>query len=406
VEIDNDNGHLFIDFNIPEKWKKQQEFPTFTGKDSTWQYRLAIEYVGSNTFPAQGCTFKRKLLWENWHSDYSSYNYGMMPTEVEYNPDDDRVYGTMLDRDSLEWYVFSLDCAGARAEDDDDNNVTISQSNIDENMLPRGFRYSSNDDKVYFVMTDPRNMEKGLTLFNVEYDSGVVIEEVTKLHLETEWECLDKPAFNGTTIYGATSPVKNYVWEYDNEAELRVPYADWGEKNCREAINALLQIMGMTLIITPERYAKVVKRHKTVTSAKELDSSLVLSVDNLGQHKFYYDGIEVGWSEKSVNPASGSVKAGIIKKGARILSLTNEYVSHHSMALLVGNSLFDVFKKIRKEIKFKTIMLPIFEILDCVNINLPSVLNDVIDSSTVYQMTEIKISDKKKNIEITAVEEN
>ena len=399
--LDNTNGWLYFDYSIPEDWLKCWWIPA-----QAYHYSIKVKYIGPATFPITGCTFKRKLLWENWHSDYSSINYGLMPTEIEYNPDDDRVYGTGLDRNSLEWYVFSLDCAGARAEDDSDNNMTISQSNIDKTMLPRGFRYSSGDDKVYFLMTDPRNQEKGLKLFTVEYDSGVVITEKAKLYLGTEWDCPDKLATNGTTLYGATGPLKNYIWEYDDEAELRVPYADWGDLNCREAIAALLEIMGMTLIITSDRIAKVIKRHKTVSSAKELDSKYILSVDDIGQHKFYYDGTEISWAEKAVNPASGNVKTGITKKGARILSISNDYISHHSMALLIGETLFETFKKMRKEIKFKTIMLPIFELLDCVNINLPSVLNNVIDDSMVFKMTEIKISDKKKSIEITAVEEN
>lgn len=384
-----------------DHWDRQADANVGDAAGDCYHFRIKVNTAV--TWAITGMGIKRKVIWENMHSDYSAEDYGPVTTEIEYNPDDDYVYGCMFNRYNLQWYVVSIDMAAGRTVTQS-NPLTRSQTGFNEQLQPAAFSYNSNDDLVYFVLTDPRFEENNMKLYTITDDSGISIDHQVDIYLGKEYTQKGKLVFNGTTIYGLTGNERNYIWEYDTSVDLRVPVAEWKDISCRTASQHLLQLLGMTMIITPERKVKVIKRSKTFSSDKELTEKWITKIKETKLFKHKYNGIKISWSD--MFDGSGKIEIGDLSRGAKALSISNPLVVNSPMAQLIGEGLFPLFNRFKREVSFSIRLLPIFDLLDGINIKLPGGIYPTISSTDIWALNKIVISDKSKEVKIVATEES
>lgn len=398
---------LLIDYRL---WENEWETvdPAFLGDASGDDVQM-IRLTCTRATTVSNVSLKRKILWENKHSDYSTNDYSYMPVEIAYNSSEDMAYGSLFDRATLQYYIYQLDLAAARTKSNDNTNLLITQSGIDEEMTPKGFAYNS-DGKVYFTMTDPRYRTKTTKLFSVEDDSGIDVNEVVDLMLEGEWNIRGNLVCNSGDVIGLTGDKKTNIFVYSNEHYIRIPIADWADKNCKEAILELTELMGTTLMITSDRKVRVVNRLEDgVSSDKELNEDYVKEIKDVGIDSKFYDGIVVSYSTNKnfISSTMGpNYSLGLFLPDSRILNISNSLISNYHMAKLIGEHLYPIFNKIKKSAEVSIIMYPAFEALDFFNSNLSSSFLKSLSAVDIFRINSVIISDKRCEVLLKGTKEN
>lgn len=365
--------HSSDDSNPPIWWMRDDEVNMGVAD----KYLLRVKFVfASDSVTVQSMRHLRKAVWLSydgffWWAKVGPSTNDLIIIDMVYNPNDDYVYGCMLCRKDMEYYVFTYNCANGRADIATLPNFT--QAGFDEAKQLKSFQYNPVDNNIYCVECDVKNEKATARLLRISGGDTPLVVAMNDIKTK-EWECpVQSLAIHQTDgiIAGIAGPESGYLWLYYNEFYIRVMRAAYGESNVKEIMSKLLQLQNMIMYINSDRQLYIKKRDQTSNyqsgGTYDLGNKKLISVGDSSLYSHICDGVKINWGAIDLD-ADGTEEKGDIAINKKILEINNEFINDSHTARLVADILYAFFGRYRQRVDIKAIPLMQHDLWDVVKL--------------------------------------
>ena len=342
----------------------------------------------------------RRVLWRSDHDDYYAATVkteDYVPLDICYDEDNDICYGSLLDQIDISYTIFCILDVLDTAKDESTTNPLLVEQLTDIEMQPVGF--VCGDGYCYFVLADRKYKRKTAELWRAKYDGGWTTEKLTNLK-PGEWDCPTRLVYINGSVYGFTAPNYNYFWEWSNSFDLRLPIANFGNRNITDILNDLTMMINRIVIVDENSVTRVVKRLEDDPAVDKVwnDFEHIINIEFVRSAETV-TGVIVNWEDED-GEFTGKVEVGDCRMGNDVKEIKNDFIKYPELAYLVGYIAWNFFSKHRKEIEGTCTFMYQHQLFDVVKLLLTSkkFTNNVeIDDWSRFQLNSFTLSWQRRN---------
>jgi len=348
--------------------------PVFPGSDDLYYIRFRIQTAGGAEGEYTDVRAARLTVWESGDSG------AWWPVDMCYNPNQERLYVTFLDRGLLQYRlgVINLDLSSEYPTRSNDPPIYTTLANFDNEHAIQGMVYHSADHYVYACETDARHNEVPARLVKISSSGGVpIVNEVAGEIMAGECHLPVNLMSDGANdrLYGFTADVEWLFWQYATEFDVRLMQASFGESDTvRTVVEAVAEIMAMLCHMKPTGDL-VLKPRAHDDAATSVLAATVQAVYGPSQWPHSADAVAVNWRDH--RGRTGTEVYGDTGFGRRVLTIDNPFVQTPHMARVVAENLWYFLANYRRMTLAMFDLWLEGEITDAISVDVPAELTQI-----------------------------